>query len=129
MANNKRPPLEMDDLTNNLKQSSGQGIGAFFPSQPPSHGEKKPIVQEEQDKENIQNGTLYPIRYGVSPTRYPSETPKKREIKRRQPFDVYQDQVDLLKKLSLKDQLNGEIGSMSRMVREALDNYLKDKKL
>jgi hypothetical protein len=72
---------------------------------------------------------LYPIPDGVSPTRYPSETPKKREIKRRQPFDVYQDQVDLLKKLSLKDQLNGEIGSMSRMVREALDNYLKDKKL
>jgi hypothetical protein len=31
MANNKRPPLEMDDLTNNLKQSSGQGIGAFSP--------------------------------------------------------------------------------------------------
>jgi hypothetical protein len=66
---------------------------------------------------------------GVSPTAYPSAMPKKREIKRRQPFDVYQDQVDLLKKLSLKAQLDGDIGSMSRMVREALDNYLKDKKL
>jgi hypothetical protein len=65
----------------------------------------------------------------VSPTTYPSAVSKKREIKRRQPFDVYQDQVDLLKKLSLRDQMNGEIGSMSRMVREALDNYLKDKKL
>jgi hypothetical protein len=65
----------------------------------------------------------------VSPPTYPSATPKKREIKRRQPFDVYQDQVDLLKKLSLRDQMNGEIGSMSRMVREALDNYLKDKKI
>jgi hypothetical protein len=62
-------------------------------------------------------------------TAYPSAKPKKREIKRRQPFDVYQDQVDLLKNLSLRDQMNGEIGSMSRMVREALDNYLKDKKL
>jgi hypothetical protein len=65
----------------------------------------------------------------VSTTPYPSAKPKKRETKRRQPFDVYQDQVDLLKKLSLRDQLNGEIGSMSRMVREALDNYLKDKKI
>jgi hypothetical protein len=65
----------------------------------------------------------------ISPTPSPSAMPKKREIKRRQPFDVYQDQVDLLKKLSLNAQLNGEIGSMSRMVREALDNYLKDKKL
>jgi hypothetical protein len=66
----------------------------------------------------------------VSPTPYSSVTPKKREIKRRQPFDVYQDQVDLLKKISLRDQMNGEIGSMSRMmVREALDNYLKDKQV
>ena len=64
-----------------------------------------------------------------TPSSYPSVTPKKREIKRRQPFDVYQDQVDLLKKLSLRDQMNGEIGSMSRMVREALDNYLKDKQV
>jgi hypothetical protein len=65
----------------------------------------------------------------VSTTPYPSAKPKKREIKRRQPFDVYQDQVDLLKKLSLRDQINGEIGSMSRMAREALDNYLKDKQI
>lgn len=34
MASNKRPPLEMDDLTNSLKQSSGRGVYAFFPSQP-----------------------------------------------------------------------------------------------
>jgi hypothetical protein len=65
----------------------------------------------------------------VSPTPYPSAKSQKREIKRHQPFDVYQDQVDLLKKLSLRDQMNGEIGSMSRMVREALDNYLKDKQV
>jgi hypothetical protein len=88
---------------------------------------KKPANQQTPKSSNAlqqgkfaQNGT---------PSSYPSATPKKREIKRRQPFDVYQDQVDLLKKLSLKDQMNGEIGSMSRMVREALDNYLKDKKL
>jgi hypothetical protein len=76
-----------------------------------------------------QNVTPSSVPDEVSPTTYPSATPKKREIKRRQPFDVYQDQVDLLKQLSLRDQMNGEIGSMSRMVREALDNYLKDKKL
>jgi hypothetical protein len=74
-------------------------------------------LQQDKSKENS------------TPSSYPSAAPKKREIKRRQPFDVYQDQVDLLKKLSLRDQMNGEIGSMSRMVREALDNYLKDKKL
>jgi hypothetical protein len=59
MANNKRPPLELDDLTNNLKQSSGQGISAFFPSQPPPQEEKKPGTQEVQDKEEEQNSTPY----------------------------------------------------------------------
>jgi hypothetical protein len=127
MANNKRPPLEMDDLTNNLKESSGQGIGAFFPAQPTPLPEK-PRIQEEQDKDNKQNSTPHPVPDRTS-SQYPSETPQKREIKRRQPFDVYHDQVALLKKLSLRDQMNGELGTMSRMVREALDEYLKDKKL
>jgi hypothetical protein len=128
MANNKRPPLEMDDLTNNLKESSGQGIGAFFPAQPTPLPEK-PRIQEEQDKQDKQNGSLPPVPEEVPSTQYSSVAPQKREIKRRQPFDVYHDQVDLLKKLSLRDQMNGELGTMSRMVREALDNYLKDKKL
>ncbi len=50
MASSKRPPLELDDLTNNLKQSSGKGVDAFFSSPPPSQEEKKPVIQEEQDK-------------------------------------------------------------------------------
>jgi hypothetical protein len=83
---------------------------------------KKPAKQQDTFE---QNG----IPSSSPDTAYPSAMPKKREIKRRQPFDVYQDQVDLLKKISLKAQLNGEIGSMSRMVREALDNYLKDKQV
>jgi hypothetical protein len=61
MANNKRPPLELDELTNNLKQSSGQGVDAFFSSQPAPQEEKKPVIreeQEEQDKEHSHNGTL-----------------------------------------------------------------------
>jgi hypothetical protein len=87
---------------------------------------KKPTTQQTPKGSNA----LQQDKFAQNPTSsvYPPTTPKKREIKRRQPFDVYQDQVDLLKKLSLRDQMNGEIGSMSRMVREALDNYLKDKK-
>ena len=88
---------------------------------------KKPSNQQTSKGSNaMQQGKL---EQNSAPSSYPAATPKKREIKRRQPFDVYQDQVDLLKKLSLRDQMNGDIGSMSRMVREALDNYLKDKKL
>jgi len=88
---------------------------------------KKPTNQQTpKDSNALQQGKFA---QNGTPSSYPSATPKKREIKRRQPFDVYQDQVDLLKQLSLNAQLNGEIGSMSRMVREALDNYLKDKQV
>lgn len=37
MPSNKRPPLEVDDLTQNLKQSSGKGIDAFFPAASEPH--------------------------------------------------------------------------------------------
>ena len=43
----KRPPLEIDELTNNLKQSSGKGIGAFFPSQPDDTS-VKPLIHEDE---------------------------------------------------------------------------------
>jgi hypothetical protein len=66
MANSKRPPLELDDLTNNLKQSSGKGIGVFFPSQPAPQEEKRPVTQEE--KVAKQNGTPSSVPDGVSPT-------------------------------------------------------------
>jgi hypothetical protein len=104
-------------------------------TRPPVATVTSPIVETPQKGKKQRIAGKNPINHQVpegneiSPTMYPSAMPKKREIKRRQPFDVYQDQVDLLKKLSLRDQMNGEIGSMSRMVREALDNYLKDKKL
>jgi hypothetical protein len=60
MASNKRPPLELDDLTNNLKQSSGRGVDAFFsPQRPPQEEEKKPVIQEE-------SGTNRPPYYSYS---------------------------------------------------------------
>lgn len=34
MAKQNRPSLEMDELTNNLKESSGKVIGVFFPTSP-----------------------------------------------------------------------------------------------
>src|SRR5215213_8693361 len=39
-----RPPLKIDDLTKNLKESKGQGIGAFFTPPPPNSNtaEKEP---------------------------------------------------------------------------------------
>jgi len=43
----------------------------------------------------------------------------------RRGFEWREDQLRALKKLSLKEQLAGKPGSMSQMVRDALDEYLK----
>jgi len=38
----QRPPIELDQLSQTLKDSKGQGMGAFFPSFPPSQEDIKP---------------------------------------------------------------------------------------
>lgn len=48
----------------------------------------------------------------------------RRKIKRREPFDIYEDQDAALRRLALEDHMRGGIGSKSAMVREALDDYL-----
>src|SRR5690349_10143909 len=48
----------------------------------------------------------------------------RRKIKSRHAFDVYEDQVEELQRLSLEDRMRGGAGSMSAMVREAIDEYI-----
>src|SRR6266446_3062582 len=51
----------------------------------------------------------------------PPTLSNKRKMKQRHPFDIYNDQYDDLKQLALEDRMHGGAGSMSAMVREALD--------
>jgi hypothetical protein len=44
------------------------------------------------------------------------------------PFEIYQDQHAALKQFSLDEQNRGEKGSMSQMVREALDAYISKRR-
>lgn len=66
--------------------------------------------------------------WGISPipSNRPGEKPTKnlRKIERRHPFDIYEDQLEVLKKRSIDEQVQGGIGSQSAMVREALNDYL-----
>ncbi len=39
-------------------------------------------------------------------------------------FEFYQDQIETLRRVALEDKFNGEKGSMSEMVREAVDLYI-----
>jgi len=59
-----------------------------------------------------------------APTADTGKKQHKRQIKTRHPFDIYQDQVDALKRLAFEEKMQGGLGSMSAMVRDALDAYL-----
>jgi hypothetical protein len=65
-----------------------------------------------------------------TPERVNARTPVRPNGKRiitRNSFEIYEDQMDALRKLSLQDKMDGKLGSMSQMVRDAIDAYLKDK--
>jgi hypothetical protein len=127
MASNKRPPLELDDLTNNLKQSSGRGVDAFFSPQLPPKEEKKPIIQEEQEKEQSHKRTSDPVLVipGVPGV---LGVPLKRVMKERWPVNIYHDQYESLKQLALEERKEGGLGSMSATVREAIDKLIAERK-
>jgi hypothetical protein len=133
MASNKRPPLELDDLTNNLKQSSGKGVDAFFSSPPPPQEEKKPVIQEEQEKKESQEETLHPVPPvpivpGVLPVPPVPGVPPKRVMKERWPVNIYHDQYESLKQLAAEERKEGGLGSMSQMVREAIDKLIAERR-
>lgn len=50
--------------------------------------------------------------------------PDRRKIKSRHPFDIYEDQLDELRRLVVEDRMHGGLGSMSAMVRQAIDAYI-----
>ena len=61
----------------------------------------------------------------VRPVRgVPAALPGRRKIKSRHPYDIYEDQVEELKQLAIEDRMRGGAGSMSAMVREAIDDYI-----
>ena len=82
----------------------------------PTIEKPKKASKKEQPKES----TTVPRNPG---TGVPSEA--RRVIKRRYPFDIYEDQLSALKKLSINDKLEGGVGSVSAMIRDAIDSYLK----
>jgi hypothetical protein len=58
------------------------------------------------------------------PTNRPPDREHRKRILVRRGFEWYEDQLVALKRLSLQEQMEGRPGSMSEMVREALDDYL-----
>src|SRR5215471_13296946 len=117
--------FNVDAIANELEQS------AFFRKPEPEQAEASkpsplPNSQANQEKEAQKLTTGEPV------ARPPDDTANRRGDRPtgkgllvRRGFEYREDQLRALKQLSLKEQLEGKEGSMSKMVREALDDYLK----
>jgi hypothetical protein len=54
--------------------------------------------------------------------------PNGKRIITRNSFEIYEDQMDALRRLAFEDKMAGKGGSQSAMVREAIDAYLEKRK-
>jgi len=85
-------------------------------------GTLPPFSQKPMRPEN-QSEQLIPERVNArTPVR-----PSGKRIITRNSFEIYEDQMDSLRKYSFHEKMEGKLGSMSQMVRDAIDAYLKDR--
>ena len=121
----RRPRLEDYDPNAKLPELSSPIDGMPVIGKPPQKSNgvsstplpEKPVIQEEQANQ-------------AKPERANARTPVRPNGKRiitRNAFEIYEDQMDTLRKISLEEKMNGKLGSMSAMVREAIDAYLEKK--
>jgi hypothetical protein len=121
----RRPRIEDYDPNAKLPDLSSPIDGMPVIGKPPQKSNgvspsalpEKPVIQEEQANQ-------------AKPERVNARTPVRPNGKRiitRNAFEIYEDQMDRLRKISLEEKMNGKLGSMSAMVREAIDSYLQKK--
>jgi hypothetical protein len=84
-----------------------------------------PREEPEQKVSTLPISDRATARPGDEPTNRPPDRVTNKRLLVRRGFEWYEDQLAALKRLSLQEQLEGKEGSMSAMVREALDDYLK----
>jgi hypothetical protein len=99
--------------------------------EPPKNSESQPMEQVPQPPKKAPVKSRPPaVKVTKLNPKLVLDAPRSRQrIIIRVSMEVYQDQYQILKQVSLSAQLAGEDLSMSEMVREALDNYLTDKNL
>ena len=115
--------LNITSITNELEGS------AFFPSKKtPSVSPTPQLVRDEPKPPEINTSTIEPKQRVNERANAPTDQrPDGKRIITRNSFEIYEDQMDSLRKISYKEKMEGELGSMSSMVREAIDNYLQNK--
>jgi hypothetical protein len=115
--------LDTQSITNELAQT------AFFRQKAqPVQQQGTPLPENPVRQEAQPNGVITDratARPGDEATYRPDDRLTGKGILVRRGFEWREDQLRALKQLSLKEQLEGKPGSMSQMVRDALDEYLK----
>jgi hypothetical protein len=121
----RRPRIEDYDPNAKLPELASPLDGMPVIGKPPQKSKEassaplpeKPVIQEEQANQ-------------AKPERVNARMPARPNGKRiitRNVFEIYEDQMDRLRKISLEEKMNGKLGSMSAIVREAIDTYLQKK--
>jgi hypothetical protein len=113
--------LDPDKIANELK-----GASSFFkPQQPapePARDAATPPAPEQEPRPQQRPASTPEAesRPGVRPVR-----PVRRQMIRH-PFELYQDQVEALRQLAADERMRGGTGSMSAMVRKAIDRLIDE---
>ena len=82
----------------------------------------------EMSSEEKNEGKVANVIRDVPPVRPVLPVPPKRVMKQRWPIDLYQDQYDSLKQLAAEERMQGGVGSMSAMIRKALDKLIMERR-
>jgi hypothetical protein len=103
-------------------QSELRGGSAFFPGYKGGPSPAPPVEPQlsERSEEKANDRSS-----GRSFARTPVRDPAKRIITRNS-FEIYEDQMEALRRLSFQQKMAGQVGSMSAMVSAAIDSYLED---
>jgi hypothetical protein len=120
---NKR--LNVDAIQNELS-----GGSAFFPGYASKEPDETPPIKPTAtivSSETIVT-PVPPVRPVLPVRGKDAKSSPKRVMKSRHPFDIYEDQYHSLRDLALQERMQGGVGSMSAMVREAIDALIEKRR-
>jgi len=109
-------------------QPPKQPVKVAIPKKARPSAAKRPGESASLPKDQPGSLAEQPASSTVPPSVLPSVRPPVRTSVRRvisrYAFEFFQDQIETLKRVSLEQKFAGEKGSMSQMVREAVDGYI-----
>ncbi len=115
----RQPRPEAFDPTYKKKKSEEIDLSGVVPIKP---------KLTSNEPTNTTTTERFSVRKSVRSKNRSVGLPIKRRTKRYS-FEFYEDQLIKLKQLKITAEMRGEQLSLSEMVRSALDNYLRDKKV